>query len=864
MKQTLNRLKHYGYWFGVLLLWELSIHWTAYTGIVRFLPGVLFTACFAALLTMLIELPGWAGKICGWVLPPLLALIYGVQLIYYEVFGGLLSVAFVSAGGDAVTTFYSVIFGAIWRRLPQVLLLLLPIAGFHVLRHLKLIACESFSMLRILALFAAAALLCGAGAMVLPAYGGGANQPAALFRNQAANIDQWAEYFGVLASEILDLSRQGKTAAPTLAVTPVDEAPEQEEENRNILPELDFDKLDEMTDDEALKTLNAYFRSLPGTEKNEYTGLFEGYNLIVICAEAFSNYVIDPELTPTLYRMSTEGIIFENHYNSFPNLTTNGEYSLCMGLMPDLSRMSFAVSIENYLPYALGNICTDNGMKAMAYHNNVGTFYNRINTHANMGYEFRAVDHGLKMEAGSPSSDLEMMEKTMADYLPHEPFHAYYMTYSGHSDYDFETNEMSIKNRELVEHLEYSEQVKAYLACQLELEKALTYMIDRLEQTGQADNTVIVLTGDHLPYGLSEEAYAELAGEEAVQQPFWQFQNSFLCWTGGLDEPIVVDEYCCTMDILPTLLNLLGFRYDSRLLTGRDVLADTTHMALLKDGSFLTKELIYDASTGKTTWAGEKDADLEERLQQYAANQFTVSSAILATDYYEFAFQNLDLSAGQVEQEVFSSYADIEGTWYEEAVELLTSYGALSGGSTGAFNGDRVASRADFVAMLTRSMGLQGSEGSHVFTDVADDTWYHDVLTAAADAGLIIKSENFRPAEPITTVEARLILQRVKDGDWYLTALDEALRKQEEVGYAGGKGTISRGSVAYVVAKMIDPELPAPTFDPEAKPEPAPAPQPVWKPAYTPEPEPEPEPEEPWIIPADPLAPAMPDLTEEY
>lgn len=863
LKQTLKHLKHYGYWLAVFLIWELSIHWSAYTGFVRFIPGVFFTACYAALLTLLIELPGWAGKICSWILPPVAMLIYGVQLIYYEVFGGLLTVAFISGGGDAVTTFYTVIFGAIWRRLPQVLLLILPIVGFHVLRHFRLLAVERFSMLRTMALLAAAALLCGTAVMTLSAYGPGPNQPAALFRNPAATVDQWVEYFGVITSGILDLGRQGKAAAPVLAATPVEKTPELDYENRNVLKELDFDALDAMADEEALKTLNAYFRSLPGTEKHAYTGLFRGYNLIVICAEAFSNYVIDPELTPTLYRMSTEGIVFENYYNSFPNLTTNGEYSLCMGLMPDLSRMSFAVSMENYLPYALGNICAENGMKAMAYHNNVGTFYNRINTHTNMGYEFQAVDFGLDMEPGTPTSDLEMMQETMADYLPHEPFHAYYMTYSGHSDYDFETNSMSIKNRELVEELPYSEQVKAYLACQLELEHALTYMIDRLEQTGQADRTVIVLTGDHLPYGLTEEAYAELAGEDAVKEPFWQYRNSFLCWTGGLETPIVVEEYCCTMDILPTMLNLFGFTYDSRLLTGRDVLADTTHMALLKDGSFLTADVVYDASSGKLTWIAEEDPALAESLQQYAANQFAVSAAILDTDYYEFALGGLELTEGREERETYTSYADIGGTWYAGAVERLTTYGALSGGSTGAFNGGGVTSRADFMAMVTRAMGLQGS-GSHNFADVAEDDWYRDVLDAAVDAGLVPKSESFRPMDPITAGEALIILRRAGAEDWVYDAVESVQRKQAEEDYRGAEGTFSRGAAAWLVAMLLDPEgLPELTFRPveEKEPKPVPAPEQVWQPVYTPEPvpEPEPEPEESWVIPEDPLAPDLPE-----
>ncbi len=859
----LSALKHFGYWFAVLLIWELSIHFTAYTGLTRFLPGLLLTACFAAVLTLLLELPGWVGKICSWILPPAICLVYGVQLIYYEVFGGLLSLAFVSAGGDAVTTFYTVILGAIWRRLPQVLLLILPIVGYHLLVHFRLLSRTPFRWSRLLALVLAGALTCGAAVFSLPIYGDGPAQAAALFRNSAATVDQWAEYFGILTSELLDLGRQGKAGTVALEADPVLDADQIDYENWNLLEAMDFTAMNDRTDQEAIQTLNSYFASLPGTEKNEFTGKFAGYNLIVICAEAFSNYVIDPVMTPTLYKMSTEGIVFQNFYNSFPNLTTNGEYSLCMGLMPDLSRMSFAVSVENHLPYALGNICSANGMTALAYHNNVATFYNRINTHSNMGYDFRAVDHGLDMAAGSPSSDLEMMEKSMPDYLDSQPFHAYYMTYSGHSDYDFQKNEMSAKNRAMVAHKKVSQEVKAYIACQLELEAAMTYLLEQLEAAGIADKTLVVLTGDHLPYGLPEEAYEELAGEEAVQEPFWQYKNSFICWTGSMEEPVVVEDYCCTMDILPTVLNLMGLPYDSRLLTGRDVLADTTHMALLKDGSFLTEEVVYDASTGKAVWTGETDPQLLSDLQQYAANQFTVSAAILDTDYYAFAFEGLDLTPPREERETFASYADIEGTWYQEPVELLTTYGALSGGSTGAFNGSWTASRADFVAMLARSMGLVGSSGDTDFDDVSREDWYYEAMAAAVDEGLIPHSTSIRPTEAITVTEAAMILGRARTGDWFREILENAVKKQQEEGYEGARGTLSRGAAAYVVAMFLDPEkIPELTFKPVEE---QPVQEPVWQPQWTPEPEPEEpeEPEEPWIPPADPLAPADPLMPEE-
>ena len=815
--------RSFAFWLGVLLIWELSLHLTAYEGLARMVPGLCFTVIYAAVLSVLLGLPGRAGKLCGWVLPPLLMLIYGVQLIYYDIFGSFLSLAYVAAGGDAVTTFSSVIFASIWRRLPQVLLLVVPVAGYHVLMRFGRMPGGRISFTLLAGVSVCAVLLFSYTVLLLPVFGPGSNQPEALFRNPSASIDRWVEHFGVLTAEALDLGRQGTSAVPAFQPAPPEEAERAAQpdcEDRNLLPDMDFDALLRKTDDPELKKLCAYLGTLPGTRKNEYTGLFAGYNLIVVCAEAFSPSVIDEALTPTLYRMSHEGIVFENFYNSFPNLTTNGEYSLCTGLMPDLSRMSFAVSVENYLPYALGNICTENGMKSTAYHNNIGTFYNRVNTHPNMGYTFKAVGFGLDMEAGSPSSDLEMMEKSVDDYLTQEPFHTYYMTYSGHSDYGFDVNEMSARNRELVESLEHSEQVRAYLAAQLELEKAMTYLLERLEAAGIADHTVVVLTGDHMPYGLSADAYAELAGQTATQEPYWQYRNSFICWTGGLDAPIVVRDECCTMDILPTLLNLMGFSYDSRLLTGQDVLSDGTHMALLKDGSFLTRDMIYNADTGEITWRSAEDPALAQRLIRYSENQFAVSAALLHTNFYEFAFRSLELSEGRAEREVYNSYADTDGAWYKDAVELLTAHGALSGNKAGDFNGESPASNAEFVAMLARCLGLDGSCGDLPFRDVPKNAWYVDALSAALEAGLIPKTAYFRPAEPIRLGDVNLILMRANGGEWMRSVVADVLRKQEETGYTGAKGTISRGAAAYAVAMLIDPDALQPlTFETAQEPE---------------------------------------------
>ena len=481
MKRLLLSL---AYWLGTILFWELLMHLSASLPLSRALPMVGFSLAVAALLTALTGLPGRAGRILFWILPPALFLVYAVQIVYEEIFGSLLSMAFVSMGGEAITAFWGIAIAAIGRKLLWLLAMLVPVVGSHILRRrFEIPAVVSWRQEGALVLTAAAVAV-GTWA-ALPLLGSGAQSPAALFANSTATVDRWAEQFGILTAELLDLRRQGSAVSGSLSEqlsAPVDLDEGEEETQRNILPELDFDVLASATDDQALQSLTAYFSTLSGTAKNDYTGYFAGYNLIVVCAEAFSNYLIDPDLTPTLYRMSQEGFVFENFYNSFPNLTTNGEYALCMGLMPDMSRMSFAVSMENYLPFCLGHIYADQGLPAYAYHNNVGTFYNRVNTHTNMGYTFKALDFGLDMEPGTPTSDLEMMEKTVDDYLQEPEFHAYYMTYSGHADYNFTDNAMSIQNEGLVADLPGSETLRAYIACQLELEKAMTYLLQRLEE----------------------------------------------------------------------------------------------------------------------------------------------------------------------------------------------------------------------------------------------------------------------------------------------------------------------------------------------------------------------------------------------
>jgi phosphoglycerol transferase MdoB-like AlkP superfamily enzyme len=236
-----------------------------------------------------------------------------------------------------------------------------------------------------------------------------------------------------------------------------------------------------------------------------------------------------------------------------------------------------------------------------------------------------------------PSSDLQMMEQSIPDYINEDQFHAYYMTFSGHYAYDLEENPMCKKNAAEVAHLTYSDTVKAYISCHLELEKAMAYLMEELEKAGKLEDTVIVMTSDHFPYGLTQKQYNELT-DEKKDKNFGIYENAFICWSAGMEDPIQIDTPCCTVDILPTLLNLFGFQYDSRLLVGQDVLDPSIeHIAILHNGSFITDKVRFNSSNGKVEYLVDEasvPAGYVEAVIQIVQNRFTISTAILNNDYY--------------------------------------------------------------------------------------------------------------------------------------------------------------------------------------------------------------------------------------
>ncbi|MBO5867778.1 MAG: LTA synthase family protein [Oscillospiraceae bacterium] len=436
---------------------------------------------------------------------------------------------------------------------------------------------------------------------------------------------------------------------------PEDTAPTEPEETEPVyVPNvLDLD-LDDPNASGSIAKLNKYVSTLTPSMQNEYTGLFKGKNLIFITAEAFAAEVIDPELTPTLYRLATKGIQFTDFYQLSGAGTTGGEYQNVFGMLPSNGGSSFKNTADNLNYYTIGSMLDREGYYGQAFHNNSYTYYDRHKTHNNIGYSEGFMGYGNGMEEYVqnlwPQSDLEMIQGTLPTYINEERFNIYYMSVSGHSAYSKAGNSMTRKNWSRVEHLtNYSDTLKGYFAAQLELEDALTYLLEELEKKGIADDTVICISADHFPYGLDDDAplgnmpyLSELYGYN-VTNAFDRDHNRLILWCGSLEdsEPIVVDTPTFSLDILPTLANLFGVEYDSRLLPGRDVFSDAAALVFSSNHSWITEYGVYNASSGKFTQTktGVTLPDTYVKvISSIVSNKISYCDMALDYDYFRYLF----------------------------------------------------------------------------------------------------------------------------------------------------------------------------------------------------------------------------------
>ena len=665
----------------MVVVYELFLHFGTMEEFVpaRFGVILVFAIGFAAALGLIVSLfPPKTQKIMTLVLVPVLALLYIVQYFIHDAYQVFMPFDGILAGTENVATNYlDVVVSLLARNLWKIVLLVLPIILFG--RFAKVPASKLIQRFCLLGL-AAAMYLMGFGLVYKFDLDTDKFTISTNFDNAVTcfglNMGLGMDLLGNNTEEQLEFETDfyvppQTTEAPTEAPT---QPPEQETEE--TIPEeteaptepprvlephslgLDFEAMANNEKKDYIANVHRYMASQTPAMENEYTGLFEGKNLILITAEAFSPYVVDPERTPTLYRMMTEGIYFTDYYQpTWGAGTTGGEYSNLLSLPPYSSTQSMQEVVQQNIFHTMGKQLQAQGYASAAFHNNDYTYYSRHKTHTHIGYDV-FIGEGNGMEQGIshawPQSDEEMFRYTIPQYIDQQPFSLYYMTVSGHATYLFQNNAMSRKNQQYVEDLDFSEPVKAYLACNMELEHSMAYLLEELEKKGIMDDTVVVIATDHYPYGLSPSKtwgsgrnyLAELIGQK-VTDSFIRDKSALIIWSGCLEDmDLQVDAPTMSLDILPTLSNLFGLKYDSRLMCGRDVFSDQMQLVFWLNGFWKTDMGSYNGDKGIFTPAeGVQIDDVNayvKGIQSIIKNKCTFAKAVANHNYFNYITPELE------------------------------------------------------------------------------------------------------------------------------------------------------------------------------------------------------------------------------
>lgn len=458
------------------------------------------------------------------------------------------------------------------------------------------------------------------------------------------------ERFGVITTMRLDIQKKvfGTNEAELLEKkVEVDEKNASNEVEYNQL-DIDWEKVIDNQTDKNIKQISTYFSNATATTKNKYTGMFEGKNVIFILGESLYKDAISEELTPTLYKMMTEGFNFENYYVPlYPTSTADGEYMLEWSLYPELgSAYNLYNSRNNAHPFGFVNTFSNLNYKVSAYHGFAGYYYNREEYFKAQGYDdYGFCDTSLNMRCESfHGSDLKMIENSLQNYINEDKFFTYYVSISGHGNYEYDNNFIIRQNWNYVKDLDYSEHVKGYLAGTIELDRALEYLMQELEKAGKLDDTVFVISPDHWPYYFKTylDELEEISGTR-IYDKFKIHKNALIVYNSEMKESVKVDKLASSIDVLPTLLNLMGVDYDSRLLMGKDILSNEDNIVIFSDYSWITKLGTYDGKQFTPARSGiEVDEDYIENINSIVKQKILVSSLIQKNNYYDNLFTTID------------------------------------------------------------------------------------------------------------------------------------------------------------------------------------------------------------------------------
>jgi lipoteichoic acid synthase len=331
-------------------------------------------------------------------------------------------------------------------------------------------------------------------------------------------------------------------------------------------------------------------------------GVGKGKNLIVIQLEAIQQFVINSsvngrEVTPNLNKLVASGLYFDNYYyETAGGGTSDAEFTANVSMFPMKEGAVYIRKPGNYY-YSLPIKLKEEGYTTIAMHGYKPGFWNRSVIYKNIGFdEFYSKDNMAENELlGMGISDKDFFKQAIEKLKTQkQPYHAFLITLSSHFPYNNDKSKYSsfdvgeYKNTLLGDYLEAVHYT----------DEALGEFVEALQNSGMMDDTVLAIYGDH--HGIPKDNEKELAmflGKESLTSMEWQLLQKVpmiikIPGAGNMLENIPGGG----VDFMPTILNIMGIEASNQPRIGRDLLNSQEGLVTLRNGSFVTKDMVYSSN----------------------------------------------------------------------------------------------------------------------------------------------------------------------------------------------------------------------------------------------------------------------------
>ena len=473
-----------------------------------------------------------------------------------------------------------------------------------------------------------------------------------LFKNPSMQNIAVSQY-GLLGYEFLDIKSLLIKHEET-AETFVKQHQTEVTDYSRIIDDTAWETAQETEKNTDYKTLNSYFMSKEITSKNDYTGLFKGKNLVILMIESGSNVLKDyPEYFPKFAKLYNNGWSWENAFSPRNACSTgNNEMTSLTSLYTINNTCTINTYKDNTYFEAIFNLFNNANYKTSSYHDYTDHFYYRTIYHPNMGsqnyYDVSRLGIKLGSEYQPWPSDVEFVEKAVPHFTNEDKYMAWLTTVSSHMTYknSSKTGDMYL---DLYKDEDWDTAAKRYMSKLKIVDNAIGELLQELEDNGKLEDTVIMLFADHYPYGLSNDAFAQIAKYDTSSNGDTD-RTPFIIYNPSL-EAKKFDDYTTFVNILPTLANLFALDYDPRLYGGTDLLSDSYEgIVVFADGSWRTDKAYYDATKSKINYIGADKYTDEEiiSINTKVKNEMKMDNLAIKTNYFAYLENGLKSSEDDI------------------------------------------------------------------------------------------------------------------------------------------------------------------------------------------------------------------------